>query len=93
VWVPFGKLVFTKGVPSSFLKIGDMGMEMHNKFCAKCSTTLCIDIEAANFHSVAGGTISNNSELKPSMAIYTASAPKWATFPEGIQKHEGFPSS
>ncbi|WP_163832044.1 hypothetical protein [Spartinivicinus ruber] len=45
----------------------------------------------ADFYSVAASTLKDNSTFAPKMAIYTASAPSWAVFPEGIPKFDVLP--
>ncbi|MGI0115362.1 GFA family protein [Zooshikella sp. RANM57] len=91
VWVPKEKLAFTKGQPALYTRLGDSGKEMIHQFCSQCGTTLCIDVTVGNFYSVSASTINNNHELKPNMAIYTASAPSWAVFPEGVPKYDVLP--
>ena len=91
LWVPIDGLKFTKGTPSTFTRIGDSGKAMHHKFCDVCSTTLCIEVTVANFYSVAASTIDNKKDLSPNMAIYTASAPAWAVFPENVPKFDTLP--
>ena len=91
LWVPIDKFKFTKGTPSIFTRLGDSGKDMHHKFCADCGTNLCVEVTVANLYSVAASTLSNNNEYTPNMLIYTASAPKWAVFPEGIPKFDILP--
>jgi hypothetical protein len=52
---------------------------------------LCAEITAGDFYSVAASTLAGNKNLSPKMAIYTASAPNWAVFPEGVPKFAALP--
>ncbi|MCF6324489.1 MAG: GFA family protein [Gammaproteobacteria bacterium] len=90
IWVPAETFKFTKGMPSTFTRKGDSGKEMHHKFCGECGSTLAIDVTVGNFYSVAASTLTKG-EFSPNMAIYTASAPKWAVFPEGVPKFDVLP--
>ena len=91
LWVPIDKFTFSKGEPTKFTRIGDSGKEVNHYFCDQCGTTVCAEITVGNFYSVAASTLNNNNEFTPNMAIYTASAPAWAVFPEGVQKFETLP--
>ncbi len=90
LWVPKDKLRFTKGEPSTYTRLGDSGKDMHHKFCAKCATTICVEVTVGNFYSVAASSM-DDCQYRPSMAIYTASAPEWAVFPEGVPKFDQLP--
>ncbi len=90
LWVPVEQFHFTKGSPENFTRLGDSGKELHHKFCGDCGTTVCVEVTVANFYSVAATTLINN-KFTPAMAIYTASAPEWAVFPEGIPHHRILP--
>jgi hypothetical protein len=91
LWVPKDKFSFTKGSPSSFTRKGDSGENVNYQFCGACGTTLCAEITAGDFYSVAASTLAGNKNLSPKMAIYTASAPNWAVFPEGVPKFAALP--
>lgn len=91
LWVPVDQFKFTKGTPATFTRLGDSGNDMHHQFCSDCGSTLCVEVTVANFYSVAVSTLSNSNDYSPNMAIYTASAPKWAVFPEGIPKFDILP--
>lgn len=91
LWVPAEKFTFTKGTPETFTRLGDSGRELHHRFCKDCATTLCIDVVAAGFYSVAASTLNDSDDVSPNMVIYAASAPKWAVFPEGIPKYDKLP--
>ena len=91
LWVPKDQLTFTKGSPASFTRPGDSGQAMHHLFCGECGTNLCVEVTVADFYSVAAPTIRGDQQLSPKMAIYTASAPDWAVFPEGVPKFDILP--
>lgn len=90
LWVPIERFSFTKGKPVTFTRLGDSGQDMHHKFCRDCGTTVCIEVTVGNFYSVAAATLIEH-DFSPKMAIYTASAAKWAVFPEGIPKFDLLP--
>ncbi len=91
LWVPKDKLTFTKGTPASFTRQGDSGKPLHHLFCSSCATTLCAEVTVGNFYSVAAATLDDNQDFRPNMLIYTASAPAWAVFPEGVPKFDVLP--
>lgn len=92
LWVPIVNFTFVKGVPSSFSRQGDSSKELIYHFCSECGTTLCLEAVVGRFYSVASTTLNDNDNLSPKMAIYTASAPVWAVFPEGLPKFDRLPS-
>lgn len=92
LWVPIEKFHFIKGTPLTFTRLGDSGKKMNHRFCSHCGTTICVEVTVAGFYSVAASTLSDNNDFSPKMAIYTASAPKWAVFPEGVVKYDTLPS-
>jgi hypothetical protein len=91
LWVPTENFTFTKGTPSTFTRIGDSGKEVNHKFCRDCGVTLGIEVTVGGFYSVAASTLNDHASFSPKMAIYTASAPKWAVFPEGIPMFDVLP--
>ena len=80
-----------KGKPSIFTRLGDSGKPMHHHFCKNCGVTVYIDVVVVDMVSIAAMTLDNSENLVPSMAIYTASAPKWAILPEDIPLFEKLP--
>jgi hypothetical protein len=91
LWVKSEQFDFTKGNPSKFTRLGDYGNEVIHRFCNDCGTTLCIEVPVANIFSVAASTLNSPHTFSPDMAIYTASAPLWAVFPENIPKYDTMP--
>jgi len=92
LWIPLDKFRFTKGTPSIFSRLGDSGKELNHNSCNKCGTTLCVEATIANIYSVAASTVTTANNFSPNMSIYTRSAPKWAVFPEKVQKFDTLPS-
>lgn len=90
LWVPVEQFKFTKGTPATYTRLGDSGKKVHHKFCSDCATTLCVDVTVANFYSVSATTLCNNP-YTPKLAIYTASAPEWAVFPQEVPKFDILP--
>ncbi|MDP3846647.1 MAG: GFA family protein [Pseudomonas sp.] len=91
LWVQKENFTFTKGTPLTFTRPGDSGQAMHHQFCGACGTNLCVEVTVANIYSVAATTLIGNHLLSPKIAIYTASAPSWAVFPEGVPKFDILP--
>ena len=91
IWVPVENFTFTKGKPTIFTRIGDSGKEVNLNFCSCCGTTLCAEVTVGNFYSVCASTINENNTFSPNMAIYTASAPEWAVFPENVPRFDILP--
>lgn len=91
LWVLKNSLQVEKGKPSIFTRLGDSGKPMHHHFCKNCGVTVYIDVVVVDMVSIAAMTLDNSENLVPSMAIYTASAPKWAILPEDIPLFEKLP--
>jgi len=91
LWIPEDKFTFTKGTPVSFTRVGDSGNDVKMLFCGECGTTLCGKVEVIGIYSVGASTVKNSHDFSPKMAIYAASAPNWALFPEGVPKFDILP--
>jgi hypothetical protein len=91
LWIPLDNLSFTKGSPSTYTRLGDSEKAMNHKFCSHCGTTLCVEVTVGNFYSVAVSTLKEANQFSPNICIYTASAPSWAVFPEGVPKFDVLP--
>lgn len=91
VWIAKDSFELTEGTPSIFTRKGDSGEDMHHLFCSECGVTVAVEVTVAGFYSVAATTLDGNPDITPAMAIYTASAPKWAVFPDGIPKFDILP--
>ena len=82
---------FTKGMPSTYVRVGDSGRKTRYNFCQSCGVTVCAEIEVGNFYSISASTLDDQTDLKPAMLIYTAYAPTWSTLPEGIPNFDILP--
>ena len=87
--------------PSSALRVSgelrdlvmaaDSGNMMHRRFCPSCGTHLTTGSEARpQLVAVRAGTLDDRECVRPSMTIWTASAPSWAcidtTLPQVAQQ-------
>ncbi|TNF05730.1 MAG: GFA family protein [Gammaproteobacteria bacterium] len=91
LWVPVDKLNFTAGEPARFTRRGDSGQDMNHLFCPQCGTTVCVEVCAGNFYTVAAGTVKGGKVFSPRMVIYRSEAPDWAVFPDGVPQYEKLP--
>ena len=91
LWVANDDLTFSKGEPETFTRLGSSGKPVHKKFCGSCGTTLCSDFTAGGFYSVAASILDQKNDFSPRMAIFTASAPDWAVYPEDVPRYDTFP--
>jgi hypothetical protein len=91
VWAPTDSLQVDKGEPTVFTRLGDSGEPTHHHFCKDGGVTLYVEATVANIVSIAAVTLDDSENLVPAMAIYTASASKWAILPEGISHFEKLP--
>jgi hypothetical protein len=65
----------------------DSGNIMHRRFCPSCGTHLFTASEARpHLIFVRAGTLDDPELARPAATIWTASAPSWACFDEGIPK-------
>ena len=55
------------------------------------SPIIAAEVTVGQFYSVGVSTLDENSDIRPSMAIYTASAPPWANYPENVPKFDILP--
>jgi len=90
-WIPKDNFKIVSGSPVIFTRKGDSGSDMNYLFCEKCGVTICAEVTIGNFYSVAVSTLDDSKGIAPTMAIYTASAPSWAVFPEGVPRFEILP--
>ena len=91
VWVPVDKLKITNGNVKKYSRSGDGGHKVIHNYCENCATTVFAEITVGKFYSVAVSTLEENNNYSPKMVIYAASAPKWAVFPEGVEKFDILP--
>ena len=91
LWIPKQNFKFTKAKPGIFTRKGSSGKHMHKNFCNLCGITLCGEVTAGNFYSVAASTLKQPTCLSPKMAIFVASAPKWAVLPDNVPTYDVLP--
>lgn len=91
-WFPKGKFTIIKGEPSIYTRKGNSGKDMNYLFCPECSVTIAAEVTAAGFYSVGVSTLYQSDGISPTMCIYTASAPIWAVYPEGVPKFDILPT-
>lgn len=93
LWVLSENFSFTKGSPSTYIRLGDSGEEVIYHFCNNCGTPLCGEVKTGGFYSVSASTVREENSFRPRMAIYVSSAPRWAIFPERARKYDTLPES
>jgi hypothetical protein len=80
------------GEPRYYTVTGESGKKIRRGFCATCGSPLFFKPEASpDAIGIRAASLDDPSIFKPGMSIYTASAPAWATFSEGIPKFPKMP--
>jgi len=80
------------GEPRDYCLIADSGNVSHRRFCPACGTHLFSDSEARpHLIFVRAGTLDDPEIVKPSVTIWSSSAPSWACFDERLPKVERQP--
>ena len=68
-----------EGELGDFKSVADSGNVMHRRFCTACGTQLFSEAEARpHLIFVRAGTLDDPEVAKPSVTIWTESAPTWA---------------
>jgi len=68
-----------EGDLGDFTSVADSGNIMHRRFCTACGTQLFSEAEARpHLIFVRAGTLDDPEVAKPSVTIWTESAPSWA---------------
>ena len=81
------------GKVGEFRRKADSGNEVLRRFCQQCGTQLFSDSSGRpGFTVVRVGTLDDNSSIKPSANIWSASAPKWACLDQGLERIERQPA-
>lgn len=81
-----------EGPLSDYRSVADSGNVMHRRFCGTCGTPMFSEAEARpHLIFVRAGTLDDASIAKPSMNIWTASAPAWACLDGKIPSVPGQP--
>lgn len=90
--VPTSALTVT-GTLSAYVSKADSGNLLTREFCPSCGTHLFSKADARpQFRVVRTGTLENPSSVKPSVNIWTKSAPTWACLDPGMERVEGQPA-
>ena len=80
------------GDTSDYASVADSGNRMHRRFCPRCGTPLFSEAEARpHLIFVRAGTFDDPELAKPTMTIWTASAPTWACIDDASPRLEGQP--
>jgi hypothetical protein len=88
---PKDAFVVTKGEAKVYSCRGDSGADIGRAFCADCGSPLwSVPGGATPFVPVKLGALDDNSDLTPSLHLYTASAPPWHLMHDGLP---AFPKS
>lgn len=87
----YGSFTVTQDI-STYTRAGDSGQAIHHQSCNNCGVTVCAEVTVGGFYSVNVATLSDHADLRPNMAIYTASAPAWALFPQDVPQYEFLPT-
>lgn len=74
------------GTPRHFESVADSGNRMTRSFCGDCGTQL-FSASSGNleYMVVRVGTLDDASGIRPTMAIWTGSAPPWAHIDPALQ--------
>ena len=74
----------TKGEAKVYVCKGDSGEDAARAFCPNCGTPLWSFPANGSFTAVKLGALDDNSDLRPSLHLYTASAAPWHLMHEGL---------
>lgn len=87
VLLPRDGVSFT-GALTRYESVADSGNRLARGFCATCGTPVSSGPAdpAVPFIIVRAGTLDDPSEVKPSVDIWTASAPEWVCFDPALTK-------
>ncbi len=92
IWVPSENFSFVgETEPTKYTTLDDSGGDIHCHTCPHCGVSLSVEFTSGGFHTVAAGTIHDNGEFRPKLAIFTASAPAWALIPDDIPVFDRMP--
>jgi hypothetical protein len=101
-YIGAGSGTVNTGFPSEALEVtgvlgdhrmtADSGNVMHRRFCLSCGTHLFSGSEARpHLTFVRAGTLDDPEVARPSLTIWTSSAPSWACIDERLPKVERQP--
>jgi hypothetical protein len=81
-----------EGQLTNFRNVADSGNVMNRRFCATCGTPVFSEAEARpHLIFVRSGTLDDPDVASPAVTIWTAAAPSWACFDQGIPGISGQP--
>jgi hypothetical protein len=93
VMVPAESLAVS-GVVADFVKVADSGHQITRQFCPNCGTHLfAMSSGRPQFRVVRAGNLDEPSSIKPSVNIWTSSAPSWACIDPSVEQstHQPMP--
>lgn len=92
VLVPTNSLIIS-GQPSEFSSLADSGNTIKRRFCPLCGVHLFANSSARpQFTVVRAGTLEDPSSIKPSVNIWTSSAPQWACMDSSMENIDRQPA-
>jgi hypothetical protein len=84
--------VQVSGELRDYPSVADSGNLMHRRFCPTCGTPVFTSAEVRpHLVFVRVGTLDEPQQVRPDMAIWTASAPRWACIDPRIPQVPGQP--
>jgi hypothetical protein len=89
--VPPGSIKISRGTVKGFTSRTDKGNTVTRQFCPECGTPMFSEPSAVPVGVVKAGTLDDRSWLKPSMTLWTKSAPPWAHIDPKIPAFEKDP--
>ena len=94
IWYAYENFKFTgEGKTKTHTRKGSSGADVHHHYCPECGVTVCADITVGKFFTIGAPTFDEHDDFTPNMAIFAASAPKWAVLPTNIPIFEKFPTN
>ena len=80
------------GAVADFTKTADSGNQVTRQFCPTCGTQLFARSDTRpQFRVVRAGNLDDPSSIRPTMNIWSASAPTWACLDTALARVEGQP--
>ena len=92
VVVPLAALEFSGDTPATFHDVGDSGLPVRRRFCAKCGSPLFTELDS--MPGVAGlkaGTLDDPSWAQPQANIWCASALPWVSMDADAPRFDANP--
>lgn len=80
------------GETTDYFSLSDSGNRMRRRFCKACGTPISSEAETRpHLVFVRVGTFDDAEAARPSLTMWTASAPSWACFDGGLPRVDGQP--